>query len=833
MIQSTRKKIQDVRTSFLNSIMNPEKTQKSSAMKKVLKIWLRVHKVEKTRDDITRALLNNGFEAMFGEQIRRLSDLATKNMQDTVFLNNISLGDTNMGEFTTRSKSPWYVRFMDKFGIESLRDIPTNRLNYRVFTDARVTEIQNMINSGLDDMSVQQRVFFSTVLAMYFKPAPSMIPIQAWHAYNIANSDNFMYDYITSGGPMMIKIIQQFGSSDISIHGYPVTEYVSQSFENTPGLLEPERTMVINHLINTEILSTGDNYKFFASASIAQAIKVLGKDERMIKIIKPMSAFYFLCEVDFLLTEVWSELTNVVAKLEGHQSKANILVGCRRLMLYLISEFCLEFDYEKEKENLEALKPRYESRKANYSVTVPRAMSGYTRNNDGKFKIPFIVQELARGTSLVTYMRSGLSSDDRLQLSLTLQKFLQVWFFNIINGDSKFHADLHPGNVFVESPTQIAIIDFGSTGHMKSNDIYNFLHVAGSCAGLYDLHSMVLPLMKKNGLVSHTWENATSSKVNEIDKATHTIYFQVEKPWEVTLHSIIIPLGPGQQPIEKVNFRLKNGGKSDTLIVSGDISQTELKEVWNGQRAKLQFFALKMLQRTLSPGSYSLTVTLERETELILMLPSGDTKGIALFIDGSPMSLHLSASRIQTEQVVRSNVRGLVPEFISEKTMSCFLAAEQEQILEIFHRRYNRQCHDRNVKMSRGILSNLDIMCSVNSSDTITSTQILNYNDKTDLSNVFKTFVRVSETVGSCVSNGSILLSRAIAHFDKTLRAISPGNETDLIAQCLARSVYSSVKAIRSLLFRRVRDWFTLYLMYSLKVRRQERHLKFNTRMVK
>ncbi|MDQ6983469.1 MAG: AarF/UbiB family protein, partial [Ghiorsea sp.] len=74
---------------------------------------------------------------------------------------------------------------------------------------------------------------------------------------------------------------------------------------------------------------------------------------------------------------------------------------------------------------------------------------------------------------LVTERIHGTPIDERDKLiaaghdSLTLCKNLQNMFFHMVFVDGYFHADLHPGNIFVSDKGEILLVDFGIVGRLE------------------------------------------------------------------------------------------------------------------------------------------------------------------------------------------------------------------------------------------------------------------------------------------------------------------------------------------------------------------------------
>src|SRR6201999_1158638 len=76
-----------------------------------------------------------------------------------------------------------------------------------------------------------------------------------------------------------------------------------------------------------------------------------------------------------------------------------------------------------------------------------------------------LVQGLAKGKSIRDIDPAMLTDAQREAMGIDLLSF-QFWGFFV---DRKFHADPHPGNVFVSPDGQANIIDWGMIGQIDLN----------------------------------------------------------------------------------------------------------------------------------------------------------------------------------------------------------------------------------------------------------------------------------------------------------------------------------------------------------------------------
>jgi ubiquinone biosynthesis protein len=95
---------------------------------------------------------------------------------------------------------------------------------------------------------------------------------------------------------------------------------------------------------------------------------------------------------------------------------------------------------------------------------------------DATIYIPYIFWHLTTDCILTTEWIDGISIYNKqalVEVGLNLQKIasrVAILFFNQVFRDGYFHADLHPGNVFILRSGQIGLIDFGIMGRLQEKD---------------------------------------------------------------------------------------------------------------------------------------------------------------------------------------------------------------------------------------------------------------------------------------------------------------------------------------------------------------------------
>jgi ubiquinone biosynthesis protein len=107
------------------------------------------------------------------------------------------------------------------------------------------------------------------------------------------------------------------------------------------------------------------------------------------------------------------------------------------------------------------------------------AAGGKLRDNmasDNGIRVPWIEHSLTSENILVSEWISGLRIDDVEGLIAAGHKIEEITdraatsFFNQVFRDGYFHADMHPGNIFITSDGTLVPIDFGIMGSLQPED---------------------------------------------------------------------------------------------------------------------------------------------------------------------------------------------------------------------------------------------------------------------------------------------------------------------------------------------------------------------------
>lgn len=190
-----------------------------------------------------------------------------------------------------------------------------------------------------------------------------------------------------------------------------------------------------------------------ASASIAQvhAATLLNGDAVVVKVLRPNIATIIDRDVDLLMT---------MAKYAEKYSKNARTFKPREIVAEVAQTLFDELDLSREGANASQLRRNFADSDDLY---IPKIYWDYSRSS-------VLVMERIHGIpahEIERLKRAGINMEK------LARRIIEVFFTQIFR-DSFFHADLHPGNIFVseknpEDPSFITV-DFGIVGSLNQND---------------------------------------------------------------------------------------------------------------------------------------------------------------------------------------------------------------------------------------------------------------------------------------------------------------------------------------------------------------------------
>ncbi len=188
--------------------------------------------------------------------------------------------------------------------------------------------------------------------------------------------------------------------------------------------------------------------KHLAAASLGQVHRAALRDGRpvVVKVQRP--------DIRKQIAEDFEVLEEIAAFFDEHTD-----IGRRYRFGKILGEFKTsifqELDYEREASNLTALANNL---KEFAHIVVPLPVVDYSSRS-------VLTMDYVRGTKITT-----LSPIARLDIdgAALAEEFFKAYLKQVLI-DGFFHADPHPGNVFLTDDGRVALLDLGMTGRLSSN----------------------------------------------------------------------------------------------------------------------------------------------------------------------------------------------------------------------------------------------------------------------------------------------------------------------------------------------------------------------------
>ena len=189
--------------------------------------------------------------------------------------------------------------------------------------------------------------------------------------------------------------------------------------------------------------------KAFASASIAQVHKarLLSGEEVVVKVCRPGIKKIVNTDIEIMLG---------IARLMERYGKDMQYMNLTGIVQALEKSVKKEMNFTREAAHLERFRKNIKSKE---NICAPRHYKQYSSES-------VLTMERVHGfkiTHLAEYSKAGISPQRIAEIGVN-SFFRQVF----INGF--FHADPHPGNLFVTPEGKLCFIDFGSMGYLPPSD---------------------------------------------------------------------------------------------------------------------------------------------------------------------------------------------------------------------------------------------------------------------------------------------------------------------------------------------------------------------------
>lgn len=255
-------------------------------------------------------------------------------------------------------------------------------------------------------------------------------------------------------GPVFIKFGQMLSTRRDLLRD-DFAEELKKLQDQVPPFSGPKATAIIEKALENSVSELFSEFSVepMASASVAQVHKATLFDGRevVVKVIRPGIEKTIRKDVDLLFT--LARLVHAVWQ-EGRRLRPVEVVAEYEQTIFD------ELDLRKEAANGSQLRRNFENSDILY---IPEIYWDYTRSN-------VLVMERIHG---IPVAEVDQLLDQNTDMKLLAERGVEIFFTQVFR-DSFFHADMHPGNIFVSrntptSPQYIAV-DFGIIGSLTPED---------------------------------------------------------------------------------------------------------------------------------------------------------------------------------------------------------------------------------------------------------------------------------------------------------------------------------------------------------------------------
>lgn len=315
----------------------------------------------------------------------------------------------------------------------------------RLFRLMRINFV--LMRYNIDEVILGAHAFFPLRVLIYFNP-------YYWTMDQSMTRGERIRRALEELGPIFVKAGQIISTRRDILPDDIANELAKLQDRVPPFPGEQARKMIEKSLgdtVNNSFLEF-DN-EALASASIAQvhAATLITGEKVVIKVLRP--------NIDKIIERDLDLLSSLATLAEKYISKARSFKP-KQLVDEIAQTLHDELDLMREAANASQLRRNFMDSKYLY---VPKVYWEYTRSN-------MLAIERIHGIpihDIEKLQNAGIS------LTLLAERLIEVFFTQVFR-DNYFHADLHPGNIFVDvsnpqDPSLIAV-DFGIVGSLNQND---------------------------------------------------------------------------------------------------------------------------------------------------------------------------------------------------------------------------------------------------------------------------------------------------------------------------------------------------------------------------
>ena len=267
-------------------------------------------------------------------------------------------------------------------------------------------------------------------------------------------------------GPVFIKFGQML-STRRDLLPEDIADELAKLQDDVPPFPESQSVAIIEDALGKPVAELYANFEAspMASASVAQvhAARLHSGEEVVVKVVRPDIEPVIRQDIALMFT-----LAKLVNRYAPDGKRLRPLEVVRDYELIILDEL----DLAREAANASQLRRNFEDGKLVY---VPQVYWDYTRREvftmERIYGIPVTDMQVLR--------------EKKVDLKLLAERGVEIFFTQVLR-DSFFHADMHPGNIFVDAtdpadPTYIAV-DCAIIGALSESDQY---YLARNLLGIF------------------------------------------------------------------------------------------------------------------------------------------------------------------------------------------------------------------------------------------------------------------------------------------------------------------------------------------------------------
>jgi len=300
-----------------------------------------------------------------------------------------------------------------------------------------------MMSHGLDEIVLKTHLFRPIRYLVYFSPVYWLRKVKEPRGIRIRRT-------LEDLGPIYVKFGQTL-STRKDLLPEDIAEELVKLQDRVPPFSPERARVIIEEQLGQSIEDAFDGFdpQPLASASVAQVhtARLKTGEKVIVKVLRPdiedkiHSDVGLLYELARLAERFWSDARRLRAMEVVAEFEKTILD---------------ELDFLREAANASAIRNNF---KGSDSLYIPEIHWPLTRRK-------VLVMERIHGVPIgdMRALREGGADFKKLA-----ERGVEIFFTQVFR-DNFFHADMHPGNIFVDLPDKYLAVDFGIVGSLSDSD---------------------------------------------------------------------------------------------------------------------------------------------------------------------------------------------------------------------------------------------------------------------------------------------------------------------------------------------------------------------------